>query len=88
MEEWVGNGRRRGKEGKARGKGEEGREMGSEREENRKGREEWGKRRKKALNISMYQLVRNWGKVKDGEGGEEAAGYISCPNGLKQNKYT
>jgi len=38
MEEWVGNGRRRGKEGKARGKGEEGREMGSEGEENRKGR--------------------------------------------------
>ena len=38
MEEWVGNGRRRGKEGKARGKKEEGREMGSEREENRKGK--------------------------------------------------
>ena len=38
MEERVGNGRRKEKEGKAMWKREEGREIGSEREENRQGR--------------------------------------------------
>ena len=62
MEEWVGNERRRGKEGKAREKKEEGREMGSGREENRKGR---GREKGRMQGLEMGKVGRqNWSEEK------------------------